>query len=377
MQYRKFGHCDFQVSTLGFGCMRLPIIDGDNSKINENESIKLLRHAIDKGVSYIDTAYPYHNGNSEILVGKALKDGYREKVKLATKMPVWLVKKYEDFDKYLNKQLKKLQTDHIDLYLLHALDKSTIDKMQSLGVFDFLDKALKDGRIKHVGFSFHDKLDVFKHIVDLYPWDFCQIQYNYLDEYYQAGKEGLKYAASKNLAVVIMEPLRGGALAKTPPKEVQKILDSSKSKRSSVDWALSWLWNQPEVSVVLSGMNSMSQIDENIEIATKSLPNSLIKEDLEIMDKVKIKFKSLMKIGCTGCEYCMPCDSGVNIPKNFSLFNQAFMYDDLEECKNNYATVPAEFKASACISCGKCEKACPQHLKIRELLKEVHNTLNR
>lgn len=377
MQYRKFGHCDFQVSALGFGCMRLPIIDGDNSKINENESIKLLRHAINKGVSYIDTAYPYHNGNSEILVGKALKDGYREKVKLATKMPVWLVKKYEDFDKYLNKQLKKLQTDHIDLYLLHALDKSTIDKMQSLGVFHFLDKALKDGRIKHAGFSFHDKLDVFKHIVDLYPWDFCQIQYNYLDEYYQAGKEGLKYAASKNLAVVIMEPLRGGALAKTPPKEVQKILDSSKSKRSSVDWALSWLWNQPEVSVVLSGMNSMSQIDENIEIATKSLPNSLIKEDLEIMDKVKIKFKSLMKIGCTGCEYCMPCDSGVNIPKNFSLFNQAFMYDDLEECKNNYATVPAEFKASACISCGKCEKACPQHLKIRELLKEVHNTLNR
>ncbi|MCT8977119.1 aldo/keto reductase [Clostridium sp. CX1] len=375
MQYRKFGSCNIKPSALGFGCMRLPVLEEDNSNINEPEAIKLIRHAIDKGLTYIDTAYPYHGGNSELIVGKALKDGYREKVQLATKMPVWLVEKYEDFDKYLNEQLSKLQTDFIDFYLLHALDKSRIDKMEKLGVFNFLDKALKDGRIKHVGFSFHDKLDVFKHILDLYSWDFCQIQYNFLDEAYQAGKEGLLYAASKGLAVVIMEPLRGGTLAKTPPQEVEKFLKDSPINKSAVDWALSWIWNHPEVSVVLSGMNSIEQIDENIKIAEKSLPNSFTEKEVEIMDKVKNKFKELMKVGCTGCEYCMPCPAGVNIPRNFALYNQAFMYDDLEGCKNIYGVMPEQAKASCCISCGKCEDVCPQHLEIRKLLKDVAVTL--
>jgi predicted aldo/keto reductase-like oxidoreductase len=377
MQYRKFGKCDFKASALGFGCMRLPIIGGDGSKIDEKNAIELIRHGIDDGINYVDTAYPYHGGNSELLVGKALKDGYRERVKLATKLPVWLVQKYEDFDKYLNEQLKKLQTDHIDFYLLHALDISRIHKMQDLGVFKFLHTALEDGRINHVGFSFHDKLESFKYIVDLYDWDFCQIQYNYFDEKYQAGKEGLKYASEKGLAVIVMEPLRGGTLAKNPPIQVQEIFDNSSKKRTPAGWALSWLWNQPEVSLILSGMNSMDQIDENIKIAEKSLPNSYSEEETDVMNKVKGTFKSLMKVGCTGCEYCLPCPKEVNIPKNFLLYNHAFMYNDLEGHKDKYSAMELKSQASSCVSCGKCEKVCPQHLQIRDLLKEVHSTLSR
>ncbi|MDP4143367.1 MAG: aldo/keto reductase [Bacillota bacterium] len=376
MQYRKFGKCDFEISSLGFGCMRLPILNGKSGDIDEPQAIGLIRHAIDRGVNYVDTAYPYHDYQSEVLVGKALKDGYREKVKLATKMPVWLVKEYSDFDKYLNEQLKKLDVEYIDMYLLHALDKNRIDELEKIGIYKFLDEALKDGRIKYAGFSFHDDVNTFKRIVDAYNWSFCQIQYNFMDENYQAGKEGLEYAASKGLAVVIMEPLKGGKLAKNPPNEVQAIYNTAVNKKSPANWALSWVWNHPEVTLLLSGMNSMEQVDENIDTASKALPNSFITEEVEVMDKVKAKYKELLKIGCTACEYCLPCPAGVNIPHNFSLYNEVYMYNDLAGAKGTYNHwIDPKSRASSCVECGKCEKACPQHLSIRALLKDVHTTL--
>lgn len=372
MKYRKFGRCDFEVSALGFGCMRFPTKD---KKINENEAIRMLRYAIDNGVNYIDTAYPYHNGNSELLVAKALKDDYREKVKLATKSPVWLVEKHEDFDKYLNEQLKKLETDYIDMYLLHALDKERWTKIKSLNVFKFIERALKDGRIKHIGFSFHDDINTFKEIVDSYDWTFCQIQYNYMDEYCQAGIEGLKYAYNKGLAVIVMEPLKGGKLAQEPPKIIKDLWNSYKVKKTPAEWALQWLLNQHEVSIVLSGMSSMEQVIENIKIADKSEINSLSSEEIELINLVKTKYKDLIKVNCTSCKYCVPCPAGVDIPKNFSLYNEAFVYNNLENSSKLYSKLEDKAKASSCIECGKCEEVCPQHISIREKLKEVVKTL--
>lgn len=373
MQYRKFGRCDFELSALGFGCMRFPT---ENGKVNEKEAINMIRYAIDNGVNYIDTAYPYHNGNSELIVGKALKDGYRDKVKLATKSPVWLVEKQDDFDKYLNEQLDKLNTDHIDMYLFHALSKERWEKLKSLKFYEFVERAIKDGKIKYIGFSFHDDIDTFKEIVDSYNWTFCQIQYNYMDEYHQAGVEGLKYAANKGLAVIVMEPLKGGKLAKEPPKEINEIWKSSNTKNTPVELALKWIWNQPEVSLVLSGMSSMEQLKGNIKAASEAKVNSLTSEELNLIDLVKKKYIDLTKVNCTSCKYCMPCPVGVDIPRNFSLYNDAFVYNDLANCSKNYSGLEEKAKASSCVECGKCEEACPQHIPIREMLKNVAKTLS-
>lgn len=375
MQYRTFGKTNLKVSSLGYGCMRLPVLNGNDKEIDEEEAIRLIRYSIDHGVTYVDTAYPYHGGNSEIVVGKALKDGYRQKINLATKCPTWLIKSNEDFDKYLDEQLKKLDVDYIDMYLLHALSKDRWENLLNHNVFEFLDRALKQGKIKHAGFSFHDDLDTFKKIVDSYGWDFCQIQYNYMDENYQAGKEGLQYAAAKGMAVVIMEPLKGGKLA-NPPKPITEVLEKA-GKDKPAAWGLKWLLNQPEVTVILSGMNSQTQIDENIKTATEVLPGSLDEIELGIINFAKDKFRELTRVDCTGCGYCMPCPAGVNIPGNFSLYNRAFMYNDIENCRKQYSSKDFESKrASKCRECGKCEKVCPQHLSIRKFLKEANSHLN-
>ena len=267
MQYRPFGKLDWKVSALGFGAMRLPILENDSSKIDEAEAIRMIRYAIDEGVNYIDTAYPYHGGASEPLVGRALQDGYRERVRLATKLPIWLVESPADFDKFLNEQLTRLQTDHIDFYLLHGLNKTNWPKMQSLNVINWLEQARASGRIRHIGFSFHDSVDVFKQIVDGYDhWDFCQIQYNYMDIERQAGTEGLKYAAARGLGVIVMEPLLGGRLVE-PPEVVQEIWDSAPVKRTPANWALQWVWDQPEVPLILSGMSTMQQVEQNVASA--------------------------------------------------------------------------------------------------------------
>ena len=372
MLYRKFGKTGEEVSILGFGCMRLPLVDNNPHKINEEEAIKQIRHAIDNGVNYIDTAYPYHGGMSEGLVGKALKDGYREKVKLATKLPSWLINSREDMDKYLNEQLEKLQTDHIDFYLLHALNKDYWERLKKHNAFDFLDKAIADGRIKHAGFSFHDELELFKEIVDSYDWGFCLIQYNFMDENYQAGKEGLKYAASKGLGIAIMEPLRGGSLVKSIPEDVKAIWDKAEIKRSPAEWGFRFLWNHPEVNVVLTGMNEIQHIEENIKSTEGAYPNSLTEKEIAIIDEVKQIYKCRVKVNCTSCKYCMPCEFGVDIPTSFQILNETSVYGDIEASKKMYnMSLKSEEKASNCAECGKCEELCPQHIEIRKMLKEV------
>jgi predicted aldo/keto reductase-like oxidoreductase len=369
MLYRELGQTGKSVSILGFGTMRLPVLGGDDSKVDEEKAAKMIHYAIDNGVNYIDTAYPYHGGMSEFAIGKALQDGYREKVFLATKLPSWLVTSREDMDRYLNEQLERLRTDYIDFYLLHALNRDYWSLLKKHGVFDFLDSALKDGRIKYTGFSFHDNIDLFKEIVDSYPWDMCQIQYNFMDEDLQAGKEGLMYAASKGLGVVVMEPLRGGYLASNVSQEVQEIWDSTETPRSPVEWGLRYLWDYPEISVVLSGMSDLAQIESNIKFAADGFPNSLTEEEKKLISKVKEIYRSKTRVNCTGCRYCMPCPSGVNIPENLKHLNNAEMFDKIEEEKLIYSSL--EGKASNCTECGECEIKCPQKIPVRELLKEV------
>jgi len=372
MKYRNFTSIDWKPSALGFGAMRFPIIDNDQSKIDEEKAIKMIRYAIDHGVNYVDTAWPYHKEQSEILVGKALKDGYRKKVKIATKLPSWLINKKEDMDYYLNKQLEKLQTEHIDFYLLHTLNREYWENYKKLDVFKWLEKVQKAGKIKYIGFSFHDKYDLFTEIVDYYDkWDFCQIQYNYLDTEFQAGKKGLKYAADRNLGVIIMEPLRGGLLAGEQPVDIQKIWQKSKIKRTAADWALQWLWNQEEVSLVLSGMSTLKQVKENVESTNSSAINSLTKKELGLIKEVQKEYEKLSPITCTGCSYCVPCPNNVDIPENFDLYNHAHIYNSYEKQSKKYQAMDEKNRASQCIQCGECLDKCPQNLEIIELLAKV------
>jgi uncharacterized protein len=374
MQYRKFGKLEWQVSVLGFGCMRFPN-KGKPEDIDEAEATRMLRYAIDHGVNYLDTAYGYHGGNSERVVGRALKDGYREKVRLATKLPCWLVNTSEDFDRLLNEQLEKLQTDHIDFYLLHALHKDSWHKVRDLGVREWASKTLAEGRIRYLGFSFHDDCDTFKEIVDAYEWTFCQIQYNYIDIENQAGTEGLRYANSKGMAVVIMEPLLGGRLV-NPPQPIQSLWDQNPTKRSPADWALQWLWNQPEVSVVLSGMSTMQQVVDNLTSAGWSSVNSLTKAELALVDQVRVVYSGLCPIPCTKCGYCMPCPNGVDIPGNFEVYNSGVIYQSPEWARNEYNNwIAKEARASVCIQCLECEEKCPQHIMTSEWMPVIQRVL--
>ncbi len=375
MEYRKCGSLDFTVSALGFGCMRMPTIDDNPANINEAKAIEQIRYAIDHGVNYVDTAYPYHQEQSEVLVGKALQDGYREKVKLATKLPVWMVKEYADFDRLLNEQLAKLQTDYVDFYLLHALSKDRWHQMKELGVLEWFDSAVADGRIKHPSFSFHDTLDVFKEIVDAYDWHMCQIQFNYMDEDYQAGLEGLKYAGSKGIAVVVMEPLRGGKLAKNVPTDVKAAFDASGIERTPAAWALRWIWNFPEVATVLSGMGTMEEVKENIASAADAKPESMTSEELAVIEQVKEIYQRRIAVNCTECAYCQPCPSDVKIPQIFKMHNELSMYE-IDDPKRGYkGMIGSSEDASKCVECGQCEAVCPQNLAIIEELKRAHEVL--
>lgn len=375
MKYRTFGKLSWKPSALGFGAMRMPTLDGNDAHIDEPEAARMLRHAIDQGVNYIDTAYPYHQGNSESFVGRALADGYRERVKLATKLPCWLVKTADDFDRLLNEQLDRLQTDHIDFYLLHALNKESWPGMRGLGVLQWAEGAIADGRIGHLGFSFHDSAELFKEIVDAYDgWTFCQIQYNYMDEEFQAGTRGLEYAAEKGIAVIAMEPVRGGRLAGTPPPEVQALWERAPMQRTPADWALQWVWNRPEVSLLLSGMSTMEQVQQNLASAEQSDAGRLTPEELALIAQVKTTYARLSPVGCTDCKYCMPCPAGVNIPRNFETYNEAFMYG-IEHGLNGFSWIPEEQRAGACTQCSACESHCPQNLPIMELLKKVDQRL--
>ncbi|WP_440955481.1 aldo/keto reductase [Methanosarcina sp. Mfa9] len=375
MLYRKMPKNGDELSVLGFGCMRLPV--KEDRTIDEERAKNQVRYAIDHGVNYIDTAWPYHMGASEPFLGRALADGYREKVKLATKLPSWMVESREEMDKFLNAQLEKLNTDHIDYYLIHSLVGELWDNVEKLGVADFLDKAKADGRIVNAGFSFHGSREDFRRIVDSYEWDFCQIQYNFLDEKNQAGTEGLEYAASKGLGVIIMEPLRGGKLASPMPPAVEEIWDEASVKRTAAEWGLRWVWNHPEVTVVLSGMNEEAHIEENLKVAGEAYPNSLTETELELVGRAEKKYRELMKAGCTGCRYCMPCPSGVNIPACFDAYNNLHMSGNADEAKFMYAASLGGALggdpgfASQCVQCEECLEKCPQHLEIPTLLESV------
>ena len=367
MQYRRFGKLDWKVSALGFGCMRFPTQDGDrlSPNIDEAEALRMVRHAIDSGVNYIDTAYPYHGGQSEVVVGKALQDGYREKVRLATKLPVFLVQSTADFDRLLNEQLKKLQTSYIDFYLLHALTGSRWrDIVLKHDLLTRAAAALADGRIRHLGFSFHDEYGS-----DL--WSFCQIQYNYMDTENQAGTRGLKLAASKGVAVVIMEPLMGGRLA-DPPKDILAAMESFPARRTAVEWALQWLWDQPEVSVVLSGMSTITQVEENLRFADNSRIQAFGPAEQALIAEVRERYRERTAIPCSRCNYCMPCPNGVYIPANFEFFNYARLYDDVAGARFKYKVfLTEEQRSGACIDCGVCADLCPQKIPIGEWMPKV------
>ena len=373
MQYRKFGNTGEKVSTLGFGCMRLPIIDGDTKKINYDLAVPMVRKAIDAGLTYIDTAWPYHGMASEPFVAEVLKDGYREQVKLATKLPSWMIKKTEDFEFYLNAQLEKLETDTIDFYLVHAVNKDYWANLVPLGLFDFLDRIKADGRVKHVGFSFHDDLECFKQVIEGYPWDFTQIQLNYIDTDHQQGIEGLNIAAEKGLGVVIMEPLRGGKIVDVPG-EVQALFDSASHKRSPVEWAMRWLLDNEKVHVILSGMTEVYQVEDNLRIFSETEAGCMDQEEHKLMDQAKDAFNARIKVHCTACNYCMPCPVGVLIPKNFALYNEYHKFDNegtKKAMKNAYMALTVDEKATACVECGQCESACPQFITIIDDLKKV------
>ncbi|MFW6190147.1 MAG: aldo/keto reductase [Candidatus Bipolaricaulota bacterium] len=373
MKYRKFGELDWRPSALGFGAMRLPLRgEGDDrGEIDEDRAKDMIRYAIDEGLNYVDTAWPYHDGKSEEFVGRVLSDGYREKVKVATKSPSWLIDEPSDLDEYLEKQRERLGVEKIDFYLLHALNREYWENYREMGVFDWMDRIWEEEKVGHLGFSFHDDLDQFKEIVDSYDWDFCQIQYNYLDRDFQAGMEGLRYANSKGMGVVIMEPLRGGKLAAEPPREIKDYWEEADAERSPVGWALNWLWSQPEVSLVLSGMSTIEQVRENVELAKKSNVGKLSEEEVELMERTAEKYRELSPVACTGCNYCMPCPNGVRIPGNFQLYNDAEVYDRYEENEEEYFNLDDGARASACIACGECEEACPQNLPIIKLLEDA------
>lgn len=384
MQFRELGRTGCQVSILSFGCMRLPVQDpsgcatdffNPNKPIDEAEAVRMIHDAFDQGVNYFDTAYGYHSGMSELVLGRAIK-GFRDRVFLATKLPVWLVNAPADFDRLLDEQLQRLAVYDLDFYLLHNLGQQNWSWLKAMGMIDFLDRIRRDGRVHHVGFSFHDDLKTFKSILEDYSWDICQIQYNYLDEEFQAGREGLHFAVNRGVGVVVMEPMRGGKLTKGIPAEVQALWETAPIRRTPAEWALRWVWNHPEVSTALSGMSDLDQLKENLALADLVTAPALSGEEIKLVAQVAAVYHGMLQVPCTTCGYCMPCPSGVNIPFIFSLYNDALLFKEPELSRAVYNRVLSrEQQAISCLECGQCEPLCPQHIKIAQELKNVHRHL--
>ena len=374
MLYRKMPRIEEKLSILGFGAMRLPV-NADGSV--DDKTVDVMMHkAIEGGINYVDTAWPYHGGKGEDAVGRALRGGLRDKVMLVTKMPVWIINSQADMERTLDEQLKKLQTDHIDIYLLHSMTDPRWRSMQKLDALAFLERARAAGKIRYIGFSFHDGVKLFREMVDAYDWDMCQIQYNLLDRNFQAGTEGLRYAASKGIGMTIMEPLKGGILGMPVEGGLRDIAARSGYNAPNLaDMSLRWVWNHPEVSVVLSGMSTPRQMEENLESADRGVANGMSDSDLKMVDDVRTHLQSRIRAACTGCSYCMPCPQSVDIPQCFRSLNDASLSGKWEALKANYLYLlggTRELKgASHCVECGLCETKCPQHLPIRKLLKEV------
>lgn len=373
MEKRLLKKLGIETSLLGFGCMRFPTTE--DGKINELEAERMLDKAIAEGVNYIDTAYPYHGGESELVTGRALKKYDRSSFYLATKLPVWLVNDISDVDRLLNEQLGKLQTEYIDFYLMHALNKGVWEKMRDMGCVERLAQLKEEGKIKYLGFSFHDDYEVFEDIINYRDWDFCQIQLNYMDTEEQAGMKGYKLCEEKEIPLVIMEPIKGGTLANFADdiKEKFAALDPNASIAS---FALRFVGSLPNVKVILSGMSTMEQVEDNLKTFNNFKPLNE-KESAAIDDIVKL-IRSRVQIGCTSCKYCMPCPFGVNIPGTFQCWNQYHMYQNYNAVKWGWENeIGADHQPSKCVECGKCEKACPQHLNIRQELKKAQADLEK
>ena len=367
MEKRRFEKLGIDVSLLGFGCMRFPT--NKEGKIDRPLAQEMLDKAIASGVNYIDTAYPYHGGESELFVGEALKKYPRDSYYLATKLPVWFVNTVEDVDKYFNEQLGKLQTDHFDFYLMHAMNKGSWKKMVEVGTVKRLEELKAEGKIRFIGFSFHDDYDTFEEIINYRDWDFCQIQLNYMDTEEQAGMKGYKLAEEKGIPLTIMEPIKGGSLAKVSP-DIMEVIESVSPGKSAASFALRFVATLPNILTVLSGMSSMEQVEDNLDTFNDFVP--MKEEEQNAVVKIKDIINSRIQNGCTGCRYCMPCPFGVDIPGNFSVWNRFHMYQNYEVVRWPWEDMGKEGKrAINCKECGKCESACPQHLSIREDLKKV------
>ena len=375
MKYRTMGKLGIKTSAFGLGCMRFNGEASGDSTIDEQKAVSLIRRAIDGGVTYLDTAYVYLGKTSEIVLGKALLDGYRDRVTIATKMPAHAVHDRAEMQALLDEELKKLQTDHIDFYLMHGINKETWEYFKSIGAPEFFDDMKREGKIRYKCFSFHGPYSDFEYILNDCDWDMVQIQYNFMDINNQAGTRGLELAGSKGIPVVIMEGLLGGRLSKAPDN-VQALYDAFPVKRSAVEWAFRWLCDHPQVSVVLSGCNEKAQIDENLRIFDTVEPGIMTEEEKQLMDNVRAAYLSRTKIGCTGCRYCMPCPNGVNIPGIFSVWNNVSLYGIKPEQDWQFNQIRSkEAGADKCVGCGACEAACPQHLDIIEGLQAAWKEL--
>ncbi len=372
MEKRKMEKLGIETSLLGYGCMRFPT--NAEGKIDREKAEALLDKAIAAGVNYIDTAYPYHGGESESFVGEVLQKYNRGSYYLATKLPLWAVHSLEDVDKLFNEQLEKLQTDYVDFYLMHAMGGSKWREMKEMGVVKRLEELKAEGKIRNLGFSFHDSYEAFEEIINARDWDFCQIQLNYMDVNDQAGMKGYKLTEEKQIPLVIMEPVKGGMLANYGG-DIAEVFHTVNQDASFASWALRWVGSLPNVKVVLSGMTTMEQVEDNLKTFGDFKP--MTEKELEVVDKVVEILNNRVQNGCTGCSYCMPCPAGVNIPKNFRIWNTYHMYQNYNTVRWNWEQeMPDDQRANKCIECGKCEAICPQALNIREDLKRVQADLD-
>ncbi len=380
MRYRKFNNLDIETSILGFGAMRLPILDDDYGKINEEEAMKMIRHAIDSGVNYVDTAYPYHKENGETFIGKALKDGYRERVYLATKLPVGRLKEKEDMQRIFNEQMTKLDVDYLDFYLLHAVNRKSWETCKKLGVLEFVDSLKKGGKVRNIGFSFHDSPDVFKEVADSYDWNLVQLQFNYADTKVQAGIDSFNYAREKRFNIVVMEPLKGGSLANNLSDALREHFEKNGEKRSPVEWAFRWIYNFPEVKVILSGMSAMDQVEDNLRIFKDAAPDCMDKEELKVIEGAMKILDNSRAVPCTDCKYCLPCPHGVRIPMMFKLYNTYTEFGNKWRPMKTYKIwkekEEGKFTADLCVKCGVCLEKCPQGIEIPDCLEELDKILS-
>ena len=377
MVYNKLGRISDKVSRFGMGCMRFPQTRDEQGKevIDEEEATRMIRHAIDEGVNYFDTAYAYP-GSEEVL-GRALKGGYREKVMIATKCPMYEIRDYSDYHRVFSESLRRLDTGYVDVYLFHCLDRQVWEKVKSTNGLAFMEEMKKQGKIRAIGFSFHAEHELFREIIDAYPWDICLMQLNILDRDHQAGVRGLEYAGQKGIPVVIMEPMKGGLLGGEPPKAVAELLDSYHEKRSLVEWSFRWLYNRKEIKVVLSGVSSMDQLKDNIRIFNEAGAGVLSPSDDELLKRVKDIYSGLVRVGCTGCGYCMPCPNNVNIPEIFKVYNDSALspWTEFGRVFYDLVAVSSGRDASKCTGCRRCEKRCPQGIPIASRLREAHNAM--